>query len=187
MVSGCSPGWNKFAENGFPDLMNHLATCRSSGQVFGTLAKENDASVESIKSVSFMPCIAKKLETRILEDDFSRSVDFSLTPRELAQMIRQAGITFDNLPESPFDILSTDILSTDTLPTQGGAQFDPSLILKNEEEANLKNIIEHETKFHAPKGGQKGITETMLNIQSGALPMPAMSLNPSAMVNATRI
>jgi len=143
MISGCSPGWNKFAENNFPDIKEHLAACRSSSRIFGALAKENGASVVSIKSVvsvtsvSFMPCIAKKLETRILKGGFSRSVDFSLTVRELAQMIRHAGITFDNLPESPFD----------TLVSTPDTQFDPSLILKNEEEA------------------PKGITETALDIQ----------------------
>jgi NADH-quinone oxidoreductase subunit G/NADP-reducing hydrogenase subunit HndD len=144
MVSGCSPGWNKFAESGFPDIENHLAASRSSGLLFGASVKENCASLlkvdkASITSVSFMPCIAKKLETRILEDDFSRNVNFSLTPRELGQMIRHAGIIFDNLPESPFDTL--------VMPLHSGAQIDSSLILKNEEES------------------QEGITETMLNIQ----------------------
>jgi NADH dehydrogenase/NADH:ubiquinone oxidoreductase subunit G len=111
MISGCSAGWNKFAEDNFPDLSNHLAVTRSSGQIFGDLAKHDISQAQNINksfvtTVSFMPCITKKRETRFLGDDFSRNVTFSLSPREFANMIRLVGIKFDNIPETPFDALN---------------------------------------------------------------------------------
>ncbi|MDR2725647.1 MAG: [FeFe] hydrogenase, group A, partial [Candidatus Adiutrix sp.] len=115
MVTSCSPGWINFCEVFYPDLVGHLSTCKSPQQMFGALAKTyypQVAGVEAGKvfSVSIMPCTAKKFESQRPEmsDSGFRDVDVVLTTRELARMIRTAGIDFEALPESKFDSLMGD-------------------------------------------------------------------------------
>jgi len=110
MTTSCSPGWVKFFEHIYPDLLPHMSTCKSPQQMFGALAKtfySNKINIkpEKIVSVSIMPCTAKKYEANRPEmrDSGYKDVDYVLTTRELAIMIKQAGIEFNDLPEEKFD------------------------------------------------------------------------------------
>jgi len=110
MITSCSPGWIKFCEHFYPDLLDHLSTCKSPQQMFGALAKTYYAQTagidpKNIVSVSIMPCTAKKFESARPEMNASgyRDVDVVLTTRELARMIKEAGIDFLNLPDGEYD------------------------------------------------------------------------------------
>jgi NADH-quinone oxidoreductase subunit G/[NiFe] hydrogenase diaphorase moiety small subunit/NADP-reducing hydrogenase subunit HndD len=115
MTTSCSPGWVKFYEQTFQDGLDHLSTCKSPQQMFGVLAKTYYADKkglrpENIVTVSIMPCTAKKFEASRPEmfDSGYRDVDYVLTTRELAIMIKQAGINFKTLEESKYDRLMGD-------------------------------------------------------------------------------
>ncbi|MDR1656956.1 MAG: [FeFe] hydrogenase, group A [Deltaproteobacteria bacterium] len=115
MITSCSPGWINFAEVFYPDLVEHLSTCKSPQQMFGALAKTyypqvSGVEASSITSISIMPCVAKKFEAQRPEMNSSgyQDVDVVLTTRELARMIKLAGLDFVNLPESPFDQVMGD-------------------------------------------------------------------------------
>jgi len=110
MITSCSPGWIKFAEHFYPDLLPHLSTCKSPQQMFGALAKTYYAEKAGIDpadifSVSIMPCTAKKYECTRPEMKSSgyQDVDVVLTSRELGRMFKQAGLDMANLPEEEYD------------------------------------------------------------------------------------
>jgi len=109
-LTSCSPGWIKFIEHFYPDLLPNVSSCKSPQQMFGALAKTyfaQEAGVDPAKMrvVSIMPCTAKKFEAARPEmnDSGYQDVDYVLTTRELAQMIREIGIDFETLEESGFD------------------------------------------------------------------------------------
>ena len=110
MITSCSPGWIRYCEFYYPDMLDHLSTCKSPQQMFGATIKtwyaENmGIDPAKIVSVSVMPCTAKKFE--IGRDDQNAAgypdVDISITTRELARMIRSAGISFNSLPDEAYD------------------------------------------------------------------------------------
>lgn len=110
MITSCSPGWIRFIEFNYPELLGHLSSCKSPQQMFGAVmktyyAKANNIDPKNIYVVSCMPCTAKKEE--ILRDDQAASgypdVDVVLTTRELARLIKKYGINFNNLPNEQFD------------------------------------------------------------------------------------
>lgn len=110
MITSCSPGWIKYCETFYPDFIPNLSTCKSPNQMQGAVtktyfAKQNDLDPRDIYVVSVMPCTAKKFEIARPEfgRDSYRDVDANLTTRELARMIRQAGLDFAHLPEEEFD------------------------------------------------------------------------------------
>ena len=110
MITSCSPGWIKYCETFYPDFIPNLSTCKSPNQMQGAVtktyfAKQNDLDPSDIYVVSVMPCTAKKFEIARPEfgRDGYRDVDANLTTRELARMIRQAGLDFVHLPEEEFD------------------------------------------------------------------------------------
>jgi len=110
MITSCSPGWIKYCEHFYPDFIPNLSTCKSPNQMQGAVtktyfAKQNDLDPRDIYVVSVMPCTAKKFEIARPEfgRDGYRDVDANLTTRELARMIRQAGLDFVHLPEEEFD------------------------------------------------------------------------------------
>ncbi|MDR1308927.1 MAG: [FeFe] hydrogenase, group A, partial [Deltaproteobacteria bacterium] len=115
MITSCSPGWINFCEVFYPDLLGHLSTCKSPQQMFGALVKTyypkiSGVDPSKISSVSIMPCTAKKFEAQRPEMNSSgfQDVDVVLTTRELARMIKLAGLDFAMLPETPFDQLMGD-------------------------------------------------------------------------------
>lgn len=110
MFTSCSPGWIKFIEHMYPTLLNNLSTCKSPQQMFGSLAKTFYASKKGLQakdvvSISIMPCTAKKFECDRPEMRGSgfKDVDYVLTTRELAMMIKQAGIDFMKLEDQKYD------------------------------------------------------------------------------------
>lgn len=110
LITSCSPGWINYCENFFPEFVDNLSSCKSPQQMFGALVKTYYASKfgidpSKIYSVSVMPCTAKKYEAERPEMNSSgfKDVDAVLTTRELARMIKEAGIDFVNLPDEDFD------------------------------------------------------------------------------------
>ena len=106
MITSCSPGWVKYCEHYYPDLIDHLSSCKSPQQMFGAITKSYFAEKvgvdkEKIVMVSVMPCTAKKFEIGRDDQDANGlpDVDIALTTRELARMIKKAGIRFNDLPE----------------------------------------------------------------------------------------
>ncbi len=110
--TSCSPGWIKFMEHFYPELMENVSTCKSPQQMFGPLSKtyyaeKTGIDPEKVVSVSVMPCTAKKFEAQRAEmtDSGYQDVDYVLTTRELARMIKEAGIDFLTLPDEPAEPL----------------------------------------------------------------------------------
>nr|WP_277998908.1 NADH-dependent [FeFe] hydrogenase, group A6 [Moorella sulfitireducens] len=110
LITSCSPGWIKFMEHFYPEFIPNVSTCKSPQQMFGAVAKTfyaQKAGIDPAKMVvvSIMPCTAKKFECQRPEmrDSGYQDVDYVLTTRELARMIREAGIDFRNLPEEQYD------------------------------------------------------------------------------------
>jgi NADH-quinone oxidoreductase subunit G/NADP-reducing hydrogenase subunit HndD len=123
LITSCSPGWIKFVEHFFPEALKNVSSCKSPQQMFGAVAKTYYAEKmqidpEKLVVVSIMPCTAKKYEANRPEMDGAyeywkqqgkkpktkfKDVDYVLTTREAAKMIKQAGIDFVNLPDEHFD------------------------------------------------------------------------------------
>ncbi len=110
MITSCSPGWVKFCEHYFPDMIDNLSSCKSPQQMFGAVcksyyAKKNNIDPRDIVMVSVMPCTAKKFEIGRPDQDANGvpDVDYALTTRELARMIKTAGIRFESLPDEGYD------------------------------------------------------------------------------------
>lgn len=110
MITSCSPGWIRFCEQFYPDMIPNLSTCKSPQQMFGAVVKSYYAEKTGINPkdivvVSIMPCVAKKFE--LGRDDQAANnvpdVDIAVSTRELGRMIRRAGIKFADLPEETFD------------------------------------------------------------------------------------
>jgi NADH-quinone oxidoreductase subunit G/[NiFe] hydrogenase diaphorase moiety small subunit len=108
--TSCSPGWVKYAEHYYPEQLDFLSTAKSPQQMFGALLKTyyaqlNKLDPAKIVTVALMPCSAKKFECNRPEMCASgyKDVDYGLTTRELAKMIREAGIDLPRLPKSDFD------------------------------------------------------------------------------------
>ncbi len=106
MITSCSPGWIRFIELNYPELLGHLSSCKSPHQMFGALLKSYYAEKHGIDPkkmfvVSVMPCVAKKFERT--RDEMPNDVDAVITTRELARMIKQSNIDFNSLEDSSFD------------------------------------------------------------------------------------
>lgn len=110
MITSCSPGWINYAEYNYGDLLPHLSSCKSPHEMQGALiksywAQENGIDPKDIFVVSVMPCVAKKgeKEREQLQVNGIPDVDVVITTRELAKMIRRAGIMFNRLPDEDWD------------------------------------------------------------------------------------
>lgn len=124
LITSCSPGWIKFAEHFYPKVFEHISSCKSPQQMFGAVAKTYYAQKlnidpRNIVVVSIMPCTAKKFEAQrpemdsafeywkdkmgLKQSDRFQDVDFVLTTREAARMIKEAGIDFTGLADENFD------------------------------------------------------------------------------------
>lgn len=110
MITSCSPGWIKYCEHYYPDMLDHLSSCKSPQQMSGAIiktwyAEKMGIDPKDIVVVGIMPCTAKKFETKRENQSASGypDVDYSLTTRELGRMIDSAGIFFKHLPDEEFD------------------------------------------------------------------------------------
>ncbi|MGE5409841.1 MAG: [FeFe] hydrogenase, group A, partial [Clostridiales bacterium] len=108
--TSCSPGWVKFIEHFYPEYLDYLSTAKSPQQMFGAViktfyAQETGIDPKDIVSVALMPCSAKKFECNRPEmrDSGFKDVDYGLTTRELAKMIKEAGIYLPEMPKTHFD------------------------------------------------------------------------------------
>ncbi|MGE5405676.1 MAG: [Fe-Fe] hydrogenase large subunit C-terminal domain-containing protein, partial [Candidatus Saccharibacteria bacterium] len=112
MITSCSPGWINFIETFYPDQLDHLSTCKSPQQMFGSLVKtywaeKSNVDPSKVYSVSIMPCTAKKYEASREEMNSSgyRDVDLVLTTREVGRLFRMSGVDFDKVAQGQFDSL----------------------------------------------------------------------------------
>ncbi|MCD7855079.1 MAG: [FeFe] hydrogenase, group A [Clostridiales bacterium] len=110
MFTSCCPGWVKFVEHYYPEMIPNLSTCKSPQQMFGAViksyyAQKNGLDPDDIFVVSVIPCTAKKFEITRKEQNTMghQDVDVSLTTRELAKMIKGAGIVFRDIEDEDFD------------------------------------------------------------------------------------
>lgn len=128
MITSCSPGWIKYIEHQYPDQLSNLSSCKSPHMMLGALAKTYFAekiltNPKDIFVVSVMPCTAKKFEITRPEmyNEGLPNVDAVITTRELARMIKDAGIDFRNMPEGKFDSpLGLSSGAADIFGTTGG-------------------------------------------------------------------
>lgn len=174
LFTSCSPGWINFAEFYYPQFLPNISTCKSPQQMFGAVAKTYYAqkigkSPEEIAVVSVMPCTAKKYEAHRPEMTASGvpDVDYVLTTRELARMIKEAGIDFRSLPDEDMDApLGLSSGAADIFANTGGVM-----------EAALRTAVEIVTGRPLPGenlhvkdvAGLDGVKEASLKI-TGALP-----------------
>ncbi len=127
-ITSCCPGWVKFAEHNYSDLLNHLSTAKSPQQMFSAITKtyyaeKADIDPENIYTVSIMPCTAKKFEKEREEhrDSGYQDTDAVLTTRELARMIKEIGLDFVNLADDNYDEILGEITGAATIfGTTGG-------------------------------------------------------------------
>ena len=110
LITSCSPGWIKFCEHNYPDFLENLSTCKSPQNMFGAVlksyyAQKNGIDPSKVFVVSVMPCTAKKFEAKRpeLSVDGLPDIDVVLTTRELADMIKEAGLDFNGLMDEEFD------------------------------------------------------------------------------------
>ncbi len=111
LITSCSPGWIRYCEQYFPEFIPNLSSCKSPQQMFGALmksyyAKKKGLDPRDIYVVSVMPCTAKKYEVRREDEDAVEGlwdIDATITTRELAHMIKKAGLKWELLPDEDFD------------------------------------------------------------------------------------
>jgi NADP-reducing hydrogenase subunit HndD len=170
MFTSCSPGWIKFIEHKYPEFLPNLSTCKSPQQMFGALAKtfytqKRRLDPSKVVSVSIMPCTAKKYEADRPEMRSSgfKDVDFVLTTRELAVMIKQAGIDFKNLEESQYDSIMGDSTGAAVIFGATGGVMEAALRTAYEivtgREVPFKNLDIN------PARGMDGVKEATIKIE----------------------
>ncbi len=174
LFTSCSPGWIKFVEHTHPDRLKNLSTCKSPQQMFGALAKtyyaeKRKINPENIVSVSIMPCTAKKFEADRPEmrDSGYKDVDYVLTTRELAIMIKQAGIEFSRLDEEKYDRLMGESTGAAVIFGATGGVMEAALRTAYELVTGREIPFEH--LDITPVRGFDGIKEASLTIED-ALP-----------------
>lgn len=174
MFTSCSPGWIKYIEYFYPELLPNVSTCKSPQQMFGAVAKTYYAEKigkqpEDISVLSVMPCTAKKFEAQRPEmnDSGVRDVDVVLTTRELGRMIKQAGIDFGSLPDDKQDApIGMSSGAADIFANTGGvmeAAIRTAYEIVTGRELPLANL------HVEPIMGLEGVKEAMLKIE-GAVP-----------------
>ncbi len=167
LITSCSPGWIKFCEHKYPDMLDNLSSCKSPQQMFGGViktwyAERNGLDPKDIFVVSIMPCTAMIFE--ITRDDQSAAgvpdLDAALTTRELARMITRAGINFTELPDENFDSPLDETTGAAAIFGATGGVMEAALrtaveTLTGEE---LKSLDFEEVR------GTKGIKEATYNV-----------------------
>lgn len=191
MITSCSPGWIKYCETFYPDFIPNLSTCKSPNQMQGAVtktyfARQNDLDPRDIYVVSVMPCTAKKFEIARPEfgRDGYRDVDANLTTRELARMIRQAGLDFVHLPEEEFDDMLGESSGAGVIfGVTGGVM-----------EAALRTVVDVLTGEDMPRleygdvRGLEGIKEATVNVNGTDINVAIVhgTANAAKLLNAIR-
>jgi iron-only hydrogenase group A len=172
--TSCSPGWIKFAEHFYPQILPNISTCKSPQQMFGAVAKTYYAEKrgfkpEDIVVVSIMPCTAKKYEAQRpeMQDSGVRDVDVVLTTRELGRMIKQAGIDFHSLEDDEMDApLGLSSGAADIFANTGGVM---EAALRTAYEIVTGKPLPFENLQVKPIAGLEGVKEASLKI-TGTVP-----------------
>jgi NADP-reducing hydrogenase subunit HndD len=187
MITSCSPGWINYAEYNYGDLLPHLSSCKSPHEMQGAIiksywAQEKGIDPKDIFVVSIMPCVAKKFEKEReqLITNGNPDVDAVLTTRELARMIRRAGIMFNRLPDEDWD---PDIMGD---YTGAGVIFG---VTGGVMEAALRTVYfkltgkeSEPVEFTAVRGHDAGIREASLDINGTTVNVAIASGMKSAKV-----
>jgi len=134
MITSCSPGWIKFIEHFYPDLLPHLSSCKSPQQMFGAIVKtyyaeKNNIDPKNIVCVSIMPCTAKKYEcTRPgMDSSGQQDVDYVLTTRELGKWLNEEGVKLSVLPDEQYDPLMGEASGAGTIFGATGGVMEAAL------------------------------------------------------------
>lgn len=186
MITSCSPGWVKFIEMNYPELLPHLSTCKSPQQMLGALIKTYFAKKEKIDPkkiyvVSVMPCIAKKFERQRAEmkNNGLYDVDNVITTRELSKMIKQANIEFTKLEDSQFDNPMGESTGAGAIFGTTGGVMEAALRTAQD---ILTGKDLPQIEFEQIRGG-KGIKKAEVNIAGKEIKVVAVS----GLVNARKI
>ncbi|EKD30694.1 MAG: hypothetical protein ACD_77C00487G0004 [uncultured bacterium] len=170
MATSCSPGWIKYIEHMYPNYLDHLSTCKSPQQMFGALvktyyAKARNLDPDKIVSVSIMPCTAKKFEANRPEmhDSNYRDIDYVLTTRELAIMIKQAGIDFLKLKDANFDRLMGESTGAGVIFGATGGVMEAAL--RTAYEIVTGREVPFENLNITPVRGTEGVREATVKIE----------------------
>ena len=167
MMTSCSPGWIKYCETYHPDFLPNLSSCKSPHEMLGAIiksyyAEKRGIDPRTIRVVSVMPCTAKKFEARRPEmgHDGMADVDAVITTRELARMIKEAGIAFDQLPDGDFDSLLGESTGAGVIFGATGGVMEAALRTAYETITGktLENVEFHEVR------GIEGIKEAEVQI-----------------------
>ena len=167
MITSCSPGWIKFIEHYYPEFLPNLSSCKSPHQMLGAIIKSYYAEKEHLDPkdvyvVSVMPCTAKKFEAKRPEmgHDGIPDVDAVITTRELARMIKEAGIDFANLPDEDFDPMLGESTGAGAIFGATGGVMEAALrtVADILEGKDLENIDYHEVR------GIAGVKEATVTI-----------------------
>ena len=171
LITSCSPGWVKFIEHNFPDHLPNVSTCKSPQQMFGALAKTYYAQKQglnpaNIVSVSIMPCTAKKFEANRPEMRASgyQDVDYVLTTRELATMIKQAGLDFLALPDSQYDSLMGQSSGAAVIFGATGGVMEAAL--RTVYEVVTGKVVPFDQLNILPVRGMNGLREASIEIKN---------------------
>ncbi len=171
MATSCSPGWIKYIEHLFPESLDMLSTCKSPQQMFGALVKTYYAQArkldpDKIVCVSIMPCTAKKFEANRPEmhDSGYRDVDYVLTTRELAIMIKQAGIDFSKIDEMHYDRLMGESTGAGVIFGSTGGVMEAAL--RSAYEIVTGRDVPFENLNITPVRGMEGIREASIKIEN---------------------
>ena len=178
MMTSCCPGWVRYIEENYPELLPHLSSCKSPHQMFGALIKSYYAKKENIDPskiyvVSVMPCIAKKFERERpeMKNNGLYDVDNVITTRELAKMIKQANINFEKLEDSKFDDPMGEATGAGAIfGTTGGVM---EAALRTAQDILTGKDLE-KIEFEAVRGG-KGIKKATVNIAGKEIKVVAAS------------
>ena len=178
MFTSCCPGWVRYIEENYPELLPHLSSCKSPHQMFGALIKSYYAKKENIDPskiyvVSVMPCIAKKFERERpeMKNNGLYDVDNVITTRELAKMIKQANINFEKLEDSKFDDPMGEATGAGAIfGTTGGVM---EAALRTAQDLLTGKDLDR-INFEAVRGG-KGIKKATVNIAGKEIKVVAAS------------
>lgn len=167
LFTSCCPAWVKFAENKFSDMVDNISTCKSPQQMFGSVLKEyyKDKDKEEGKEtivISIMPCTAKKAEAarEEFEHDGIRDVDIVITTQELAFLIKEAGIVFEELEEESFDMPFGLVSGSGVIfgSTGGVTEAVVTRLLKDKPNHTTKDIMFKDVR------GMENIKEAVFNV-----------------------
>ena len=178
MITSCCPSWIKFIEMNYPDLLQHLSSCKSPHQMLGSLLKTYFAKKENIDPskiyvVSIMPCVAKKYERQRpeLKNNGLYDVDNVITTRELARMIKQANIDFEKIEDQEYDMPLGETTGAGAIFGVTGGVMEAALRTAQDK---LKGKDVEKFEFIEVRG-EKGIKEANITINGRNLHVAVVS------------